>query len=55
MWPQVPIEMGFLKSRINIFLMKFLEKYIYESSDNIIALSQGMKNEILKNSIDKKK
>ena len=36
--------------------MKFLEKYIYESSDNIIALSQGMKNEILKiTSIDKKK
>ncbi len=48
MWPQIPIEMGILKSRTNIFLMRFLEKYIYDKSDSIIALSQGMKNEILK-------
>ena len=47
-WPQIPIDMGFLKSKFLIYLAKSLEKSIYKNSVKIIALSDGMKKEILK-------
>ena len=48
MWPQIPIAMNFLKSKILIKISLFLEKKIYIEADAIIALSEGMKNEIKK-------
>ena len=54
MWPQLPIAIGFLKSKFLIYLAEKLEKYIYNNSDSIIALSEGMKNEILKINQNKK-
>ena len=55
MWPQLPIDMGYLKSKTIINLSKMLEKYIYQNSDKIIALSKGMKREIVKIIPDQKK
>ena len=48
MWPQLPIAFGVLKSRILIYFAKSLERKIYSESDAIIALSKGMKKEIIK-------
>ena len=54
-WPQLPIAIGAVKSKIFIKFLKILEKKIYDSSNQIIALSDGMKNEILKIEKNKKK
>jgi glycosyltransferase involved in cell wall biosynthesis len=48
MWPDVPISMGFIKNKFLIHVLKMFELKIYNSSSKIIALSEGMKDEILK-------
>ena len=49
------ILIGFLKSKLLIFLSKWLENKIYNQSDKIIALSDGINEEILKIIKDKNK
>lgn len=48
MWPQLPIALGAIKFKPLIKILKWLEYKIYKESDKIIALSDGMKNEIFK-------
>jgi glycosyltransferase involved in cell wall biosynthesis len=48
LWPDAPIEIGVIKNPIfKIFLFK-LEKYIYQESKSIVALSPAIKKEIEK-------
>lgn len=48
LWPSVPIELGFLKNPVAVWVAKNLEKIAYRSADSLIALSPGMKEGILK-------
>lgn len=49
LWPQVPIEMGFIKNRILIWLLRKFENLIYCNSKSIIALSPGIECSIKSN------
>jgi len=48
LWPEIPVAIGAIKSKLLIFLAKFLEKSAYRNSKYVIALSPGMKNGIEK-------
>lgn len=48
LWPEIPIAMGYLKNPISKKLALMLEKYSYNNSKGIIALSEGMKYGISK-------
>ncbi len=50
LWPQLPIAIGAIKSPIMIKIAQFLEKKAYAGSDQIIALSTGMRS-VLKNKV----
>jgi len=43
LWPEIPIAVGVLKSKISIQLTRWLEKVTYQNSKRIVALSKGMK------------
>lgn len=47
MWPDVPIAMGYIKNPLAIRLLYGFEKFIYSRSAKIVALSVGMRDEIL--------
>ena len=47
-WPQLPVAIGAIKSQLLIKILKKIESKIYIESEKIIALSDGMKNEIQK-------
>lgn len=42
LWPELPIAIGALKSPITIWLGKKLERYAYNNSNHVVALSPGM-------------
>ena len=46
LWPQLPIAIGAIKSKLLIKLAKWVEKTTYKNSDHIICLSPGMKKEL---------
>ena len=46
LWPQLPIAIGAIKSKLLIKLAKWLEKKTYNNSNHIICLSSGMKSEL---------
>ena len=46
LWPQLPIAVGAIKSKVFIKLAMFLEKTTYNNSDHIICLSPGMQKEL---------
>ena len=48
LWPEIPIAMGIIKSRPLIYLAKILEKWAYRNSNQVIALSSGMRTGIEK-------
>jgi len=48
LWPELPIAVGALKSFFPKFLAFYLEKLSYKNSKKIIALSNGMKEGIIK-------
>jgi len=48
LWPDVPIAVGVIKNPIVKYLAKFLESYTYTKSKAVIALSDGMKDGIIK-------
>ncbi|MEH6962214.1 glycosyltransferase family 4 protein [Priestia megaterium] len=54
-WPDVPIELGFIKNKLVVKILKRLEKYIYRNADHIIVLSSGMEENLLKKGIKKEK
>lgn len=47
LWPEVPIAMEILKKPIHKFFAKKLERWAYQNSKAIIALSPGMKSGIV--------
>lgn len=48
LWPEAPIQMGFIKNAIAKSLLYSLEKRIYTGADKIIALSPSIRNYIEK-------
>ncbi|MES2388511.1 MAG: glycosyltransferase family 4 protein [Bacteroidota bacterium] len=48
LWPEAPVQLGFLKNPILINLSRWAEKLIYKNAAHVIALSGGMKEGILK-------
>lgn len=55
LWPDVPIALGVIKNPLIKYLTKTLEKYTYEKSEAVIALSQGMKKGITNSGCDENK
>jgi len=55
LWPELPIAVGALKSRITIIGARWLERWAYQSAVRIIALSPGMKNGIVKQGVQREK
>jgi len=51
LWPEIPIAIGAIKSKLLIKLAKYLEKSAYINSKYIVALSPGMKTGIMKKGI----
>lgn len=47
LWPDIPIQMGFLNNPVFKFLALQLEKRIYDSADYIICLSPGIQDHLL--------
>ncbi|GKZ04401.1 glycosyltransferase WbuB [Paraclostridium bifermentans] len=54
-WPDVPIELGFIKNKLVIHLLKNFEKFIYKKADQIITLSPGMYDNLVKKGVDESK
>lgn len=48
LWPDAPIQLGFVKNPILKFILYRLEKFIYTQSESIVALSVQMKTIIEK-------
>jgi glycosyltransferase involved in cell wall biosynthesis len=48
LWPEVPIAVGALTNSLSKFAARVLERYAYRHSDQIIALSPGMKEGVVK-------
>lgn len=46
LWPDVPIELGIIKNRLLIFLLKLFEKMTYRFADKIVCISEGIKEKI---------
>lgn len=46
-WPEVPIALGVIKSKILIQVALLLEKLAYKNAEHIVALSPDMKNSVL--------
>ncbi|MFT6656681.1 MAG: glycosyltransferase involved in cell wall biosynthesis [Marinomonas primoryensis] len=55
LWPEVPIALGVLKNPIIKALARWLEKFAYKNSAQIIALSPGMKDGVVKVGVQEKK
>jgi len=45
-WPDIPYEMGYIKNKYVYKVLKLLEKKIYNKSEKIICISEGIKNKI---------
>ncbi len=54
-WPDIPVEMGFITSKPVISALKFSEKLIYKNSAHIIPLSKGMYENIKAKGVSEKK
>lgn len=46
-WPEGPIQQGFVKNKFLIKYLRKLEVYIYNQAEYVVPLSIGMKNDIL--------
>lgn len=54
-WPDIPIELGYIRNKLLIKSLKFFENKIYKESNKIIVLSDGMKKNLLDKSIEENK
>lgn len=50
-WPDIPIELGFIKNKIIIKFLKWLEMKIYKESNFIIVASEGMYENLVKKGV----
>ncbi|MBC1435202.1 glycosyltransferase family 4 protein [Listeria rocourtiae] len=54
-WPDAPIEMGIIRNKVCIKLIRGLEKMLYQYASHVVALSAGIKRNIVLKGIDKNK
>lgn len=54
LWPSVPIELGYLRNPIAVWLARSLEKIAYKSADSVVALSPGMRDGVAKVAANKR-
>ena len=54
LWPELPIAIGAIRNRLIIRLTRWLERYAYQNSSRIIALSPGMADGICKSGYPRK-
>ena len=45
-WPEIPVELGYIKNRLLVKFLFWFEKYAYNNAFYIVVLSVGMKNSI---------
>ena len=55
LWPQGPIEMGYVKNKFVAKFLLWMEKFIYQKAARVFVLSKRMKNEILEKGIPAEK
>lgn len=48
LWPEAPFQMGVIKNRFLKRYLKGLEDEVYKNADKIVALSPGIRDEIIK-------
>jgi glycosyltransferase involved in cell wall biosynthesis len=48
LWPDAPIQMGFVRSRVLKWLLYGMERFIYSDAQSIVALSESIKAGIAK-------
>ncbi|WP_188454972.1 glycosyltransferase family 4 protein [Virgibacillus oceani] len=54
-WPDIPIELGYINNKLLIRLLKAFERWIYKNSNHIIVLSKGMYQNLIDKGIDSNK
>ena len=54
-WPDIPIELGVIKNKIIIKILKKFELFIYNKSSHIIVASKGMLKNLLNKGINRSK
>lgn len=55
LWPEFPIQIGVIKNKFVIRILRLLEKKIYEKAQYVIALSPGMMEGVVKAGTPKEK
>ena len=55
LWPEFPIQVGAIKNKLLIKLLRLFEKRIYDKAEHVIALSPGMEEGVLSVGIPKEK
>lgn len=51
LWPELPIAMGALRNPITIYAAKLLERFAYSSAEEIVALSPGMAEGVIRTGV----
>jgi len=54
-WPDIPIELGVIKNKLLIKILKKFEIFIYDKANHIIVASRGMLNNLLNKGINRNK
>lgn len=54
-WPDVPIELGVIKNKLLIKILKKFELFIYNKANHIIVASRGMLNNLLNKGVNRNK
>lgn len=47
LWPEFPIEIGAIKNKATIWVLRKFEKRIYDKAEHVVALSPGMKEGVM--------
>jgi len=55
LWPEVPIQMGVIKSKLLINILRWFERFTYKYSKHIVSLSPGMLKGVIDTGIEEKK
>lgn len=54
-WPDIPYELGYIKSKWLMYALRKYELWIYKHSSHIIVLSEGMHNNLLAKGVNPNK